>query len=182
MENSNNKKYTEDDFKRIHVIGKGSYGKVYLVRKILQHKTETEEEVTGDLYAMKVLNKKELRKKKQVEHTKSERRILEKINHPFVVGLHCAFQTDEKLYFVLDYCPGGELFFYIQHFQSFPENIAKFYASNILLGLEVLHKNNIVYRDLKPENVLIDRDGYAKITDFGLSKENIKGNQQATSF
>lgn len=84
----NNKKYTVDDFRRIHVIGKGSYGKVYLVRKILQPKTESQEQVEGDLYAMKVLKKEELRKRKQVEHTKSERRILEKINHPFVVGLH----------------------------------------------------------------------------------------------
>lgn len=179
---SNSKKYTPEDFRRIHVIGKGSYGKVYLVRKILQHKTETQPAVEGDLFAMKVLKKAELRKRKQVEHTKSERRILEKIHHPFVVGLHCAFQTEDKLYFVLDYCPGGELFFYIQHFQCFPEKIARFYASNILLGLEVLHQHNVVYRDLKPENVLIDKDGYAKITDFGLSKENIQGNQQATSF
>ena len=130
----------------------------------------------------KFLNKKELRKRKQVEHIKSERRILERIDHPFIVGLHWAFQTEEKLYFVLDYCPGGDLFFYIQHFHNFPENIARFYASNILLGLEVLHQNDIVYRDLKPENVLIGKDGYAKITDFGLSKENIQGNQQATSF
>jgi len=179
---NNNRKYTVEDFKRKHVIGKGSYGKVYLVRKIIQHKTDTQDEVEGDLYAMKVLKKEELRKRKQVEHTKSERRILEKIHHPFVVGLHCAFQTKEKLYFVLDYWPGGELFFYIQNFHWFPEKIARFYASNILLGLEVLHSNNIVYRDLKPENVLIDKDGYAKITDFGLSKENIQGNQQATSF
>lgn len=74
------------------------------------------------------------------------------------------------------------MFFYIQNFHNFPEKIARFYASNILLGLEELHKNNIVYRDLKPENVLIGKDGYAKITDFGLSKENIQGNQQATSF
>lgn len=74
------------------------------------------------------------------------------------------------------------MFFYIQNFQYFPEKIARFYASNILLGLEVLHENNIVYRDLKPENVLIAKDGYAKITDFGLSKDNIQGNQQATSF
>jgi serine/threonine protein kinase len=131
---------------------------------------------------MKVLKKAELRKRKQVEHIKSERRILEKVNDPFVVGLHCAFQTEDKLCFVLDYWPGGELFFYIQHFQSFPEKIARFYASNILLGLEVLHNNDIVYRDLKPENVLVGKDGYAKITDFGLSKENIQGNQQATSF
>jgi len=178
----NNKKYTPEDFKIKHVIGKGSYGKVFLVRKVLKLKTEIQDEILGDRYAMKVLKKAELRKRKQVEHTKSERRILEKINHPFVVGLQCAFQTEEKLYFVLDYCPGGELFFYIQQFQNFPEKIARFYASNILLGLEILHQHNIVYRDLKPENVLIGKDGYAKITDFGLSKENIQGNQQATSF
>lgn len=182
MKTGSNKKYTPDDFERIKVIGVGSYGKVYLVRKILQPATETSPAITGDRYAMKVLKKSELRKRKQVEHTMSERRILEKIRHPFVVGLHCAFQTEDKLYFVLDYCPGGELFFYIQHFEFFPEKIARFYASNILLGLEVLHDNNIVYRDLKPENVLIGKDGYAKITDFGLSKENIQGNQQATSF
>lgn len=178
----NSKKYTPEDFSRKSVIGKGSYGKVYLVRKILHRETDSHQAIEGDLYAMKVLKKAELRKRKQVEHTKSERRILEKVHHPFVVGLHCAFQTEDKLYFVLDYCPGGELFFYIQHFQCFPEKIARFYASNILLGLEVLHKHNIVYRDLKPENVLIGKDGYAKITDFGLSKDNIQGNQQATSF
>lgn len=182
---TNQQKYTPEDFKNIHVIGKGSYGKVYLVRKILKQEDNGDtgdEETEGGLYAMKVLKKAELRARKQVEHTKSERRILEKIRHPFVVGLHWAFQTSDKLYFVLDYWPGGELFFYIQHFQSFPENIARFYAANILLGLEELHKNNIVYRDLKPENVLIGKDGYAKITDFGLSKENIQGNQQANSF
>mmetsp|Transcript_41804 Transcript_41804/g.48290 ORF Transcript_41804/g.48290 Transcript_41804/m.48290 type:complete len:124 (+) Transcript_41804:191-562(+) len=84
----NNKKYTPEDFKRLYVIGKGSYGKVYQVRKILQPATETQPEVLGDLYAMKVLKKAELRQRKQVEHTKSERRILEKIHHPFVVGLN----------------------------------------------------------------------------------------------
>lgn len=85
---TNSKKYTPDDFKRLHVIGKGSYGKVYQVRRIIQHEGDGQPEVLGDLYAMKVLKKAELRKRKQVEHTKSERRILEKIRHPFVVGLN----------------------------------------------------------------------------------------------
>ena len=85
---SSNKKYTPEDFERVKVIGKGSYGKVYLVRKIIQQATETSPMITGERYAMKVLKKSELRKRKQVEHTKSERRILEKIRHPFVVGLY----------------------------------------------------------------------------------------------
>lgn len=82
----------------------------------------------------------------------------------------------------MDYCPGGELFFYLEKIGKFKEKTAWFYAACILLGLKELHKYNIIYRDLKPENVLIGSDGYAKITDFGLSKENIMGNTEATSF
>lgn len=79
----------------------------------------------------------------------------------------------------MDYCPGGELFFYLEKISKFKEKTARFYAACILLGLSELHKQNIIYRDLKPENVLIGTDGYAKITDFGLSKENIHGNSEA---
>lgn len=165
-------KTTKQDFNLLKVIGKGSYGKVFLV----QHKQ------SGNTYAMKMLKKEELKKRNQVEHTMAERRILEKIRHPFIVSLQFSFQSKEKLYFVLDYCPGGELFFYLQNIGRFKEKTACFYASNILLGIEELHRNDIIYRDLKPENVLIGYDGYAKITDFGLSKENIKGNSDAHSF
>jgi serine/threonine protein kinase len=104
--------------------------------------------------------------------------ILEKVNHPFIVHLDCAFQTDKKLFFVMDYCPGGELFFYISQIGRFKEQSAKFYAANVLLALECLHSNGIIYRDLKPENILIDSDGYAKLTDFGLSKDSIMGDGQ----
>ena len=83
---------------------------------------------------------------------------------------------------MLDYCPGGELFFYLQNIGKFKEETARFYASNILLGIAALHRENVVYRDLKPENVLIGADGYAKITDFGLSKEDITGHTEANSF
>ena len=165
-------KTNKDDFNLLRVIGQGSYGKVFLVK----HKT------TKVVYAMKVLKKEELLKRNQFEHTMAERRILEKIRHPFIVSLQYSFQTNRKLYFVLDYCPGGELFFYLQNIGRFKEKTACFYAANILFGIEELHKHNIIYRDLKPENVLIGFDGYAKITDFGLSKENVQGNTDAHSF
>jgi len=111
-----------------------------------------------------------------VRHTLTERRILEDLDNPFIVKMDYAFQSKSKLFFVIDYCPGGELFFYLSQIGRFKEDAARFYASNILLGIEYLHSKNIIYRDLKPENVLVDRDGYIKITDFGLSKENITGN------
>ena len=155
----------------ISVIGKGAYGKVILVEK----------KDTKVLYAMKVLKKAEIIKRNQVEHTMTERRILENVNHPMIVKMDYAFQSDSKLFFVLEYCPGGELFFYLSQIGRFKEEAARFYASNILLALSHLHSLNILYRDLKPENVLVSHDGYVKIADFGLSKENIKGHTDAKS-
>ncbi|CDW75713.1 rps6 protein kinase [Stylonychia lemnae] len=165
-------KISKDDFNLIQVIGTGSYGKVLLVKK----------KQNGKLYAMKVLKKKQLRKQRQVKNTWTERMILEKINHPFIVKMNFAFQNEKKLFLVLDYCPGGELFFYISQIGRFKEQSAKFYAANILLALECLHQNDIIYRDLKPENILIDRDGFAKLTDFGLSKDNFYSDSQTNSF
>ena len=92
-----------------------------------------------------------------------------------------AFQSDSKLFFVLEYCPGGELFFYLNQIDRFKEDVARFYASNIVLAIHHIHSQNIVYRDLKPENVLVDHDGYLKIADFGLSKENIFDSTDAKS-
>ncbi|CAG9312432.1 unnamed protein product [Blepharisma stoltei] len=161
-----------EDFNLLSVIGKGSYGKVLLVRK----------RDTQQVYAMKILKKKHLAAKNQIEHTRTERSILERIRHPYIVKLCYAFQNAQKLYFVLDYCPGGELFFHLNHAKRFDEERARFYAGCIILALEHLHKNDIVYRDLKPENVLIDAEGFAKITDFGLSKENIVDNTSARTF
>ena len=151
------------DFELIRVIGKGSFGKVTLVRKIANDK----------LYAMKVLSKPNIVRRKQVEHTRTERRILGKITHPFIVKLHYAFQTEKKLYFVLDYAAGGELFYHLSRMKKFPEHYAIFYAAEITLALEELHRNQIIYRDLKPENILFDNEGHVKLADFGLAKENI---------
>mmetsp|Transcript_120433 Transcript_120433/g.209020 ORF Transcript_120433/g.209020 Transcript_120433/m.209020 type:complete len:380 (+) Transcript_120433:164-1303(+) len=160
-----------DDFILIQVVGKGSYGKVMLVK----HKDE------GSVFAMKMLRKENVIKRNQVEHTKTERNVLEAVSHPFIVTLHYAFQTPKKLYFVLEYCPGGELFFHLSRAGRFSEGRCRFYAAEILLAIEYLHRLNIIYRDLKPENILLDAEGHVKLTDFGLSKEGIQDNCSAKS-
>mmetsp|Transcript_16722 Transcript_16722/g.42757 ORF Transcript_16722/g.42757 Transcript_16722/m.42757 type:complete len:427 (-) Transcript_16722:55-1335(-) len=156
------KKVTKDDFELLNVIGKGSFGKVMQVRK----KGEPDK-----IYAMKVLRKDAIIARKQVAHTKAEKSILQKINHPFIVKLNYAFQTDDKLYMVLDYINGGELFFHLKKEGKFSEERVRLYAAEIVMALAHLHSFGIVYRDLKPENILIDSDGHICITDFGLSKE-----------
>jgi serine/threonine protein kinase len=153
-----------EDFTMIKVIGKGSFGKVVLVRK----------KDSGLIYAMKVLRKENIIKRNQVEHTRTERHVLGYVRHPFIVGLNYAFQTEEKLYFVLDYCAGGELFFHLGKVQRFAEHRARFYAAEITLAIEYVHNLDIIYRDLKPENVLLDENGHIRLTDFGLSKEGIQ--------
>eukprot|EP00386_Alphamonas_edax_P010601 GDKI01034087.1.p1 GENE.GDKI01034087.1~~GDKI01034087.1.p1 ORF type:complete len:404 (+),score=80.12 GDKI01034087.1:130-1212(+) len=160
-----------DDFVLLKVIGKGSYGKVMLVRCKLD----------GNIYAMKMLRKETIVKRNQVEHTKTERSVLGCITHPFIVSLIYAFQTAKKLYFVLEYCPGGELFFHLSRAGRFTEQRALFYSAEIILAIEHLHTINVVYRDLKPENVLLDEEGHIRLTDFGLSKEGIQDNRSARS-
>lgn len=126
------------------------------------------------MFAMKILRKSHLVKRRQIERTRTERKVLSVVNHPFIMKLHYAFQSPDKLYLVLDYCPGGELFFHLSRFRRFPERVARFYAAELLLALGHLHKRGIIYRDLKPENVLLDADGHVKLGDFGLAKAGIK--------
>lgn len=122
---------------------------------------------------MKILRKSHLVKRRQIERTRTERKVLSVVNHPFIMKLHYAFQSEDKLYLVLDYCPGGELFFHLSRFRRFPERVARFYAAELLLAIGHLHKRGIIYRDLKPENVLLDADGHVKLGDFGLAKAGI---------
>jgi len=157
----NKQTVTKDDFELLTVIGKGSFGKVMQVRK----------KDDGKIYAMKVLRKDTIIARKQVTHTKSEKNILMKIQHAFIVNLNYAFQTKDKLYMILDYINGGELFYHLKKEGRFAENRVKLYAAEIASALDHLHKLDIVYRDLKPENILLDSEGHICITDFGLSKE-----------
>jgi len=120
---------------------------------------------------MKSLRKEAIIKRKQVDHTRAEKNILQKIQHPFIVKLYYAFQTEDKLYMVLEYVNGGELFFHLKSSGRFSAARAKFYAASFTLVLAHLHSFDIVYRDLIPENILIDENGFLKVTDFGLSKE-----------
>ena len=112
----------------------------------------------------------------------AERRILETLKCPFIIRMHSAFESTHYLHLVLDFCPGGELFFHLQRYRRFPEPVARFYFAEMILGLEHLHKNNVLYRDLKPENILIDLDGHINITDFGLSKDNFSVRSRTNSF
>lgn len=170
------KKVSLDDFEMLQVLGRGSFGKVVLSVK------KTGRDV-GTLFAMKILKKNYVVVKKQVEHTLTERSVLGKMNHPFIVKLHYAFQNEKKLYFVLDFCPGGELFFHLGREGRFSEERTRFYAAEITLALGHLHANGVVYRDLKPENILFDARGHIKLADFGLSKEGIEsGFQGSNSF
>lgn len=162
-----------DDFKLLKVIGKGAFGKVMLVKRKDEDSTP---------YAMKVLKKAFLVAKNQVEHTKSERRILRDIDHPFVVRLRYAFQSEDKLYLIMDYYNGGSLFFHLRKARRFRESHARFYAAQLVLAMEHLHQCNIAYRDLKLENILMDDQGYIALTDFGLSKEDVDVPNGAKTF
>ena len=131
---------------------------------------------------MKSLRKDMLEERNQKVHTKTEREILGEVNCPFIVQLRFAFQTADKLYMVMDFINGGELFFHLRRCTKFPEDRTRFYAAEILAALEYLHSRGIIYRDLKPENVLLDSEGHIKLTDFGLSKKFFSGEKKAFSF
>ena len=157
---SKTKKVSLNDFRIIKTLGKGAFGKVILV-------------YNNDLkkyFAMKTLKKDFIKKNKQIAHTKTEREILEKIDHPFIAKLYFAFQNKEKLYILTEYMPGGELFYHLHREEFFTEERTRFYICELLLAIGHLHTKNIIYRDLKPENILLDDEGHIKLTDFGLSK------------
>ena len=130
---------------------------------------------TKEIFAMKLLNKDFLLKKKLLRFAITECNILKESDCPFIIKLHYAFQTPDNLYMILDYCSKGDLSFQIQNENGglFEEDEAKFYIAELILAIEYLHKHNIIYRDLKPENILVDSEGHIKLADFGLAKENV---------
>jgi RAC serine/threonine-protein kinase len=161
-----------EDFDLLQVIGEGSFGKVYQVRK----------KDTAKIYAMKVLNKKTILERSEVEHTKTEKDLLQRLVHPFLVNLYFSFQSTDKIYFVMDFVNGGELYSHLQREKKFPEPRVRFYCAEICLGLEYLHSSGVLYRDLKPENLLLRDDGHICMTDFGISKQGLGENDRTTTF
>lgn len=168
-----NQRITPDDFTFLKVLGKGNYGKVMMA---------TVNGGDGRLLAVKIIKKTSLVDEESLEHVLSENRVLQSLDHPFLVKLYCSFQTTDRLYFIMEYINGGELFFHIGREKRFSEDRVRFYASQILLAIQYLHSKGIVYRDLKLENLLIDQDGFCKITDFGLVKEGIGQNDTTSTF
>uniref|UniRef100_A0A452ISW3 non-specific serine/threonine protein kinase n=3 Tax=Gopherus TaxID=38771 RepID=A0A452ISW3_9SAUR len=156
-------KATMNDFDYLKLLGKGTFGKVILVR----------EKATGRYYAMKILRKEVIIAKDEVAHTVTESRVLQNSRHPFLTALKYAFQTNDRLCFVMEYANGGELFFHLSRERVFTEDRARFYGAEIVSALEYLHSRDVVYRDIKLENLMLDKDGHIKITDFGLCKEGI---------
>lgn len=163
-----------DDFRYISVLGRGHFGKVLLA----------ELKKSGKLYAVKALKKKDIVTRDEVDSLMSEKRIFEMINasrHPFLVNLYGCFQTEEHVCFVMEYLPGGDLMIHI-HNDVFSEEQTRFYSACVVLGLEFLHLNKIIYRDLKLDNILMDADGFVKITDFGLCKEGMGHGDRTSTF
>ena len=160
-----------EDFQILKVLGRGSFGKVCLV----------EYKETKEYYAMKSLKKDVLLDQEQVENTILEKKILQSLDHPFLVGMIFCFQTEERIYFVMPFIRGGELYQHLRTSKFFPEEKVKFYAASIGLALDYLHSKGIIYRDIKPENILIGEDGYLKLIDFGMAKF-LKKDEKATSF
>ena len=171
---SNHKNVKEvklEDFKVLKVIGRGSFGKVNLVEYLPTHET----------FAMKSLKKDILIEQEQIENTLLEKEILQSIDYPFLCGLVFCFQTEERIYFIMPFLNGGELFQHLRKFRTFDEDKVRFYGAQIALALDYLHSKGIIYRDLKPENILMDEEGYLKLADFGMAKK-LKDDEKAMSF
>ena len=161
-----------EDFDLLKVVGKGSFGKVMQVMK----------KDTGRIYALKTLRKAHIISRSEVAHTLAERSVLAQINNPFIVPLKFSFQSPEKLYLVLAFVNGGELFHHLQKEQRFDINRSRFYTAELLCALECLHGFKVIYRDLKPENILLDYSGHIALCDFGLCKLDMKDEDRTNTF
>lgn len=161
---------TMKDFDILTVLGRGFYGKVMLCQR----------KDTKEIFAIKTIHKNRLIKSNKVHTIFTERNVLLKAKHPFIVNICFTFQTETKVYFGLEYASGGELFFQLQRRSVLPLRDVRLYIAELCLAVDYLHSLGIIYRDLKPENVLLSADGHVKLTDFGLAK-NIDLDQPTTA-
>jgi len=164
-------KVKKEDFDILKVIGRGGFGKVFMVTF----------RFSKEIFAMKVLRKDFLIEMNAAINTRAERDILRNVSHPFIVKLHYAFQDESRLYLVMDFVNGGQLFFHLRE-HTFSEDLARFYTAELVLALEHLHNMDIIHRDLKPENILLDSEGHVVLTDFGFAKANIRDGSATQSF
>ena len=151
---------TMQELEEHRLLGVGTFGKVKLVR----------DKTSNRVFAMKIISKHKVIQYNQQEHIMSEKTLLAEIDHPFIIQLMATFKDAQRLYMVLEYCPGGELFTLLQHQKRFTDDTAAFYAASVMLAFEYMHELNIIYRDLKPENLLLDARGFCKVCDFGFAK------------
>ncbi|VVA95054.1 unnamed protein product [Arabis nemorensis] len=149
-----------DDFEPLTMIGKGAFGEVRICR----------EKGTGNVYAMKKLKKSEMLRRGQVEHVKAERNLLAEVDSNCIVKLYCSFQDEEYLYLIMEYLPGGDMMTLLMRKDTLTEDEARFYVGETVLAIESIHKHNYIHRDIKPDNLLLDRSGHMKLSDFGLCK------------
>jgi protein kinase X len=151
------------EYELLNTVGTGTFGRVMVAR----HKQ------TKQHCALKIMSIADVVRLKQVDHVNNEKSVLEQIKHPFCVSLFWTHHSEQYLYMLLEYVPGGELFTLLKQFKRFDTKMAVFYAAEIVLALDYLHSLSIVYRDLKPENILLDLEGHLKLTDFGFAKRVI---------
>ena len=153
-------KLTAEDLEPLTIIGRGAFGEVRLVR----------DKSNGCVYAMKKLKKTEMVRRGQVDHVKAERNLLAEVHDEAVVKLFYSFQDEEFLYLVMEYLPGGDMMTLLMRLDTLTEEETRFYIAQTILALERVHAANFIHRDIKPDNLLLDRDGHMKLSDFGLCK------------
>ncbi|CAL0299908.1 unnamed protein product [Lupinus luteus] len=149
-----------DDFELLTMIGKGAFGEVRICR----------EKASGHVYAMKTLKKSEMLSRGQVEHVKSERNLLAEVDSNCIVKLYCSFQDEEYLYLIMEYLPGGDMMTLLMRKEILTEDEARFYVGETVLAIESIHRHNYIHRDIKPDNLLLDKNGHMKLSDFGLCR------------
>lgn len=159
-------------FSLLKKIGEGSFGKIFKVRK----------NDTNNIYAMKVLSKEFLEKQDQLKYAIVECNVLKLVDHPFIMKMHWSFQTSKYLYFILDYCSGGDFDTLLARRGLLEENETRIYIAELILAIHYLHSKHIIYRDLKPGNILLDEQGHIRLGDFGLAKENMKEGELSDTF